>query len=493
MSETKLYSWVIQDGDDLRKINGLLSNIRRDELIRFDVVKLNQDADSIYLEATTGNRFWIASSNPANGSHLSAGTEPNKAVVLFSEPVSESSLADHITVDGITTTADVLEFGYRVDVEISGLGTGLTGLHTIEFSDDVMSEDGDKIFGRRYIVWSTSSCSYVGGGTGLIPEPRRVGLQLARLSVQGPTSFAELLRNFYASLQITPDLVIGTKYISGYPEAERSILYILYEFGIEPPHLIDVSIPPGANLPWDLGQDPIVPLSATWDKAIDTSYTLGAYLDDTSIVVGDITYSNSNKSVSIALRPTTYGSHWLEFRKPIGIDSSRPDLSLVSFGLEYCTSCPCTSEISGSDTSNLLPTADAIGDMLYWNGGPKWAILAPNTTPSRLFLCTTGPSNPPTYQQVDYKITSINTTNYTASIGDLVLVDPTAGGFNVQLPPATPLKGRGIIVKNISSSTNIVTILPDGLDTIDNVASLDTNTSLGSTSLVAMVGGWVVT
>jgi hypothetical protein len=57
------------------------------------------------------------------------------------------------------------------------------------------------------------------------------------------------------------------------------------------------------------------------------------------------------------------------------------------------------------------------------------------------------------------------------SANQVVRVDPTAGGFNVTLPPAVGLVGQIIVLKNVSTSTNIVTLLPSGADTIDGLTS----------------------
>jgi NADH:ubiquinone oxidoreductase subunit F (NADH-binding) len=53
----------------------------------------------------------------------------------------------------------------------------------------------------------------------------------------------------------------------------------------------------------------------------------------------------------------------------------------------------------------------------------------------------------------------------------VVRVDPSAGGFNVTLPLAAGFNGQSIVVKNVSTSTNIVTILRSGADTIDGLTS----------------------
>lgn len=68
----------------------------------------------------------------------------------------------------------------------------------------------------------------------------------------------------------------------------------------------------------------------------------------------------------------------------------------------------------------------------------------------------------------DYRvITSIKIAAYTAAAGEIVRVDPSAGGFTVTLP-ATHVAGSEISVKNVTDSLmNAVTVDPADLDTID--------------------------
>jgi hypothetical protein len=89
-----------------------------------------------------------------------------------------------------------------------------------------------------------------------------------------------------------------------------------------------------------------------------------------------------------------------------------------------------------------------------------------------------------------YTPTSTKTMDYTAALGELVLCNPTSGGFNVVLPPS-PADGSEIIVKNHSDSANPITILPYGQDEIDSASSADIITARASVHLVAIAGGWV--
>lgn len=91
----------------------------------------------------------------------------------------------------------------------------------------------------------------------------------------------------------------------------------------------------------------------------------------------------------------------------------------------------------------------------------------------------TGPQGPAGPAGASVTPTALKTTAYTATVGDLVRCDPTAGAFPVNLPAASAKPGL-LAVKHQSASTNAVTVTPAGADTIDGVAASSTLLSLGS-------------
>jgi hypothetical protein len=69
-------------------------------------------------------------------------------------------------------------------------------------------------------------------------------------------------------------------------------------------------------------------------------------------------------------------------------------------------------------------------------------------------------------------ISSIKTTGYTAQLTDhVILVDPTSGAFNLDLPSAASSSGVEFIIKHASDSGNDVTIDPNGTETIEGVSN----------------------
>ena len=57
----------------------------------------------------------------------------------------------------------------------------------------------------------------------------------------------------------------------------------------------------------------------------------------------------------------------------------------------------------------------------------------------------------------------------------VILVNASAAAIDITLPPAESVAGRFFDIKKIDSSTNAVTIEPDGSETIDGASSLATS------------------
>jgi uncharacterized protein involved in propanediol utilization len=88
-------------------------------------------------------------------------------------------------------------------------------------------------------------------------------------------------------------------------------------------------------------------------------------------------------------------------------------------------------------------------------------------------------------------ITDVQIAAYTASIGEMVRCNPTAGGFTVTMPTALYNEGRMVAVKNSSSSTNTITIDGKDSETIDGAANTTIITGYGSVTLVSDGTNWL--
>ncbi|WP_437494174.1 SGNH/GDSL hydrolase family protein [Sorangium sp. So ce1014] len=91
----------------------------------------------------------------------------------------------------------------------------------------------------------------------------------------------------------------------------------------------------------------------------------------------------------------------------------------------------------------------------------------------------------------DSRIANVTTT-YTATYGERVPCDPTAGGFTVALPTAVGHDGEQIAFNNMSSSTNTVTLDGNLSETIDGSATIPgLSTARGSRTIEARGGNWI--
>jgi len=73
-------------------------------------------------------------------------------------------------------------------------------------------------------------------------------------------------------------------------------------------------------------------------------------------------------------------------------------------------------------------------------------------------------------------VSAVATTNVApVSAQQIVRVNPTGGSFSVTLPSAASFTGQAIYVKNVSTSENLITVLPTGGDTVDGTASVTLN------------------
>ncbi|WP_370309302.1 hypothetical protein [Sphingobium abikonense] len=79
---------------------------------------------------------------------------------------------------------------------------------------------------------------------------------------------------------------------------------------------------------------------------------------------------------------------------------------------------------------------------------------------------------------------------YTAQQSDyLILADASAGPVTVALPS---ILGKQLVIKKVDASTNAVTLMPAGAETIDGAVSLAIATQWQSYTIMGIAGGWAV-
>ncbi len=86
---------------------------------------------------------------------------------------------------------------------------------------------------------------------------------------------------------------------------------------------------------------------------------------------------------------------------------------------------------------------------------------------------------------------AVKTGAYTALMSDFIIrVNPTGAGFTVTLPTASATtKDKQFIIKNVSASTNTITIAP-ATGTINGAASVTNTTAYGTTRVVNDGSAW---
>ena len=88
--------------------------------------------------------------------------------------------------------------------------------------------------------------------------------------------------------------------------------------------------------------------------------------------------------------------------------------------------------------------------------------------------------------------TGTKTATYAAEPWDLVKCNPTGGAFSVTLPAASTATGNPIWIKNVSASTNTITIDADGSETIDGATTKTITTARSSVVLLSDGTEWLV-
>jgi hypothetical protein len=77
-------------------------------------------------------------------------------------------------------------------------------------------------------------------------------------------------------------------------------------------------------------------------------------------------------------------------------------------------------------------------------------------------------------------------------IGQLLLCNPTGGAFAVQLPSAANRHGLEVGVKNITASTNAITITPVAGETIDGAASYAMTVGYTAITMLSDGENWII-
>lgn len=180
-------------------------------------------------------------------------------------------------------------------------------------------------------------------------------------------------------------------------------------------------------------------------------------------------------------------------------------ISPVSYGTTLFKEYPVVSDAQTSFTMAHLPFQASAVEM-YVNGIKQaytsdytvsgltlsYAGLTLSSTDVVEIVYFTDANLVPAASSSLYNITTIKTGTYTAVINDFVRCDPTSGGFSVNLPTASGVTMQSIIVKNVSNSTNVITVHANGSETIDGSATATLSVGYESLTLYSDGTNWMV-
>jgi hypothetical protein len=160
---------------------------------------------------------------------------------------------------------------------------------------------------------------------------------------------------------------------------------------------------------------------------------------------------------------------------------------------------PAFGEVDGSAASvsvrlsDILPGAAGVPCLLVSGAGADVDLSAPAGQVSSLGAASGDAQIGRSGARIQFFAqTAIKTANYNANADELVRVDPSAGVFTVTLPTAAGRQAI-IVIKNVSTSANPVTIAAAGGQTIDGVSSMLIDSAHMSVMLVSNGGtDWMV-
>lgn len=93
-----------------------------------------------------------------------------------------------------------------------------------------------------------------------------------------------------------------------------------------------------------------------------------------------------------------------------------------------------------------------------------------------------------------YGTTTVAVSPYVPITGDAFLLVNKASAVTINLPTAASRSGYPLSVKDISgvAQTNVITINPNGADTIEGLTSLTIAVAYGGYTLYPVTGGWIL-
>lgn len=231
MSNIETFSTIFKDGEDLTKINAWLERFRCGEVVRFHAQRVTTDSTRILIEAQDYKRLRIVSSNPPHQSYLQTTKTVPYIYVHFSEPISLETFYGEVTLNETAVSNDalsVLDNSYTLRIDTTGFTVTTAGQYELIFGTGVRHYNKIwPLYGERKVIWYTSEHGGSRGGVE-IRDPEKCILNIARISIEGQHSEERMLTEFYNTYGVDPDEVELTVLTSGYPEHDRTTLWVIY-------------------------------------------------------------------------------------------------------------------------------------------------------------------------------------------------------------------------------------------------------------------------
>jgi hypothetical protein len=302
---------------------------------------------------------------------------------------------------------------------------------------------------------------YISSGTGF-SSAANIAIEKDSISVDPNTSTL----NFTGNVTVTP---VASGYVT-----------------------VDVGTAPGSKIrvfsTVDESGDVVgTPRTATWDSISTIISQINASLTGGNTQLTTTQTGTFTVAGQLALQPTANSVEGItvDILRNGTIVNSVSDTGLVwAVGVTRSISFNFVIELSASDTVEVqwshngsLPSATQLmaGETISWFALDKLNAVTASAASAQ-----------------DFIVTAVKTSLYTAASNELVQCNPTGGAFTINLPTAGGRNGKHIVVKNVSNSTNTITIQAAGLETIDGSSSQAISFGYESLHFVSNGSNWVI-
>lgn len=173
---------------------------------------------------------------------------------------------------------------------------------------------------------------------------------------------------------------------------------------------------------------------------------------------------------------------------PAGADTHTDSLIVVSSDGISLAWGPSGADIGGAVAGAAEATSAAIAAVSAAEDAESYALLASGYADSAsnwAVLCVSYAN------EIGLNVTAVQTATYNiSSVAEMVLCNPSAASFAVTLPDADLCTGVRHIVKNVTTSLNVITIEGSGTQSVDGAANTTIAYPYGSVMLVCDGTEW---